>query len=370
MMTLNQEFWKNRRVLLTGHTGFKGAWISLLLENMGAQVYGISLQPNTNPCLHETLAPWSSQKTIICDIRDRKRLAEVVAEAAPEIVIHMAAQPLVRESYQTPVETFETNIMGTIHLLEALRSASDLAAILVITSDKVYANDNSGIAMTEDSPLGGHDPYSASKAATEIVTSSYARSYFSARGIPVCTVRAGNVIGGGDWAKDRIIPDLWRAYSNNKQVELRYPEAVRPWQHVLDPIYGYLLYIEKMTVKPYNLPPSLNFGPSTKITRTVLDIATRFTDVLAIQPLWTIKKQDELFKESKLLSIDSSKAKLHLGWTSTLDTDTSILWTCEWYKAYKDGTDMRQFSTKQINMFFDLVKANSYAQVKKIAKIA
>ncbi len=352
--TLNNNFWNKKRILLTGHTGFKGSWIALLLESMGAEVYGVSLQPNTDPSLYEILKPWANMTSVYCDIRDRERLAETVATSAPEIVIHMAAQPLVRESYHKPVETFDSNIMGTVHLLEALRSAPNLAAVLVITSDKVYANDNSGIAMTESSPLGGHDPYSASKAATEIVTASYAKSFFSDRGIPVCTVRAGNVIGGGDWAKDRIIPDLWRAYSNNQPVELRYPEAVRPWQHVLDPIHGYLLYLEHIILSPENLPKSLNFGPPTEITRTVLDLAERFSEALGAHSLWTTEKSEELLQESKLLSIDSSLAKLHLGWKAVLDTDSTILWTCEWYKAYRDGSDMREFSNKQIKAFFEL----------------
>lgn len=369
-MMLDLNFWKGRRVLLTGHTGFKGAWIALLLENMGAEVLGISLPPITDPSLYEILTPWTNLKSIFCDIRDRKQLAKIVTTANPEIVIHMAAQPLVRESYRKPVDTIETNVMGTVHLLESLLITSNLAAILVVTSDKVYANNNSGVIMTESNPLGGHDPYSASKAATEIVTSAYAQSFFANRGIPVCTVRAGNVIGGGDWAKDRIIPDLWRAYSNNQTIELRYPEAVRPWQHVLDPLYGYLLYLEHMVAFPHKIPLALNFGPSTEIIRTVLELAKRFSNSLEAQQLWAIENQAEQLQESIFLSIDSSLAKHHLGWRSMLDVDSAILWTCEWYKAFRDGKNMRQFSNEQIDAYSKLVQANFSSFDSKTTKLA
>lgn len=364
-MPLNQDFWKKKRVLLTGHTGFKGSWMALLLETMGAEVYGVSLEPNTDPSLYEILKPWTNLTSVFCDIRDREQLAKLVANADPEIVIHMAAQPLVRDSYDRPVETFDTNIMGTVYLLEALKNSSNLEAILVITSDKVYANDNSGTAMSEKSSLGGHDPYSASKAAAEIVTAAYAKSFFSNHRVPVCTVRAGNVIGGGDWAKDRIIPDLWRAYSNGEPVGIRYPEAVRPWQHVLDPIYGYLLYLEYMKLGPTNLPLSLNFGPKTKNLKTVLEIAESFSNALEALSLWKIEETEGLLQESKLLSIDSSLAKLHLGWSSALDTDLSILWTCDWYKAYKYGADMREFSKNQIKLFFELLQNAETHETKK-----
>lgn len=357
-MALNLNFWKGRRVLLTGHTGFKGAWLTLLLENMGAEVLGVSLPPITDPNLYEILTPWTNLKSIFCDIRDHKQLSEIVTTANPEIVIHMAAQPLVRESYHKPLDTIETNVMGTVHLLDSLLLTSGLAAILVVTSDKVYANNNSAVVMTEASPLGGHDPYSGSKAATEIVTSAYAQSFFSTRGIPVCTARAGNVIGGGDWAKDRIIPDLWRAYSSNKTLKLRYPESVRPWQHVLDPLHGYLLYLEYMVTAPHKIPQALNFGPSTETIRTVLDLAKRFANSLGAEKLWVMEDQVEHLRESIFLSIDSSLARHHLGWKPMLDVDSAILWTCEWYKAFWNGKDMRQFSHEQIDAYLKLVKAN------------
>lgn len=368
--SLNTDFWKGRRVLLTGHTGFKGVWMTLLLEHMGAEVVGISLPPNTEPNLYEMLIPWTNLRSIFCDIRDRKKLAEIVIASNPEIVIHMAAQPLVRESYQTPVETIETNVMGTINLLESLRNISNLEAILVITSDKVYANNNSNVSMTENSALGGHDPYSASKAATEIVTAAYADSFFSDRGVPVCTARAGNVIGGGDWAKDRIIPDLWRAYSDGLKVELRHPNSVRPWQHVLDPLYGYLLYVEHIVSSPHKAVRALNFGPSTEIIRTVLDVAKSFANALGIQDLWTIAKPDEKLQESTFLSIDSSLAKLHLGWSPVLDVDNAILWTCNWYNEFRNGMDMREFSNSQIDSYFKLARDHLPLINSKITKIS
>jgi CDP-glucose 4,6-dehydratase len=354
-MLINNAFWKKRRVLLTGHTGFKGSWIALLLERLEAEVTGVSLPPQTNPNHYEIVKPWTNMTSIFCDIRDHKRLLEIVKTADPEIVIHMAAQPLVIESYHSPVDTIETNVMGTIYLLEALKSISNLLAALVITSDKVYANNNSGIPMTETSPLGGYDPYSASKAATEILTSAYSQSFFTSHQIPVYTARAGNVIGGGDWAKNRIIPDLWRAYVNDQPVELRHPEAVRPWQHVLDPLLGYLLYIENMVSNPHNIPQALNFGPSYETIRTVLNVAERFSKSLGAQNLWTIKKSDEYLKESKLLTIDSSLSKDSLGWQSMLNVDTAIDWTCDWYKAFGNGENMRRFSSKQIDAFLKLL---------------
>src|SRR5262245_12628031 len=223
IQSLDAKCWRGKRVLLTGHTGFKGSWMALLLNFLGARVVGLSLDPGTRPNMYEILSPWQNLKSLRCDIRDREALWRAVDEARPEIVIHMAAQSLVRESYGDPLGTIGTNVFGTVNLLEVLRQVPDLAALLVVTSDKVYRNREGGFVFAESDPLGGHDPYSASKAAVEILTSAYARSFYDGRGIPVCTARAGNVIGGGDWAPDRLIPDLWHAFTSGRQVPLRNP---------------------------------------------------------------------------------------------------------------------------------------------------
>jgi len=350
---------KGCRVLLTGHTGFKGAWLALILERLGAQVSGIALAPDTTPNLYELLGPWPQLRSTICDIRDRQKLADTVAAIAPEIVIHMAAQSLVRHSYREPVATIETNVMGTVHLLEALRSVPELAAVLVITSDKVYENDDSGAVLSEAAPLGGHDPYSASKAATEIVCAAYARSFFDARGVVVKTARAGNVIGGGDWAADRLIPDLWRAHVAGRPIELRNPDATRPWQHVLDPLYGYLLYVQQAMERGAQTPRALNFGPPAEPVRNVLQVAERFADALQIPPCWTVGQPDASMKEKKLLAIDPTLARESLGWRPMLDVDSAIRWTCEWYKAFRDGSDVRAVAHQQIDRYFDLVRGKA-----------
>lgn len=362
-MFIKPDFWKGKRVLLTGHTGFKGAWTALFLEYLGAQVSGISLPPSTDPNLFEILFPQGL--TQFGDIRDKKKLEEKIESIDPEIVFHMAAQPLVLESYRDPYTTMETNIMGTVNLLEVLRKAPHLAAILIITTDKVYLNQNDPIALSESSPLGGDDPYSASKAAVELITASYAQSFFHPRDVPVCTARAGNVIGGGDWSKDRIIPDLWRAYLADMSLSIRRPQAVRPWQHVLDPIYGYLLYVQSM-IEPFSeIPHSLNFGPSTATIRTVLDVAKSFASLFNASNLYTVAGSDPRFSESEFLSIDPSLAKRTLGWRSILDVDTAILWSCEWYKAFQQKEEMRTFSLNQIRAYLEKVEVSAKKDRKK-----
>jgi CDP-glucose 4,6-dehydratase len=354
---LDPAEWAGKRVLLTGHTGFKGAWTALVLHRLGAQVTGIALPPDCAPSLHEVLGPWTGLRSIFCDICDRARLAELVRMAAPEIVIHMAAQPLVRRSYQDPVGTIETNVMGTVNLLEALRSSTGLQAILVITSDKVYENDESGAVLTEESPLGGHDPYSASKAAVEVLSAAYARSFFAARGVHVKTARAGNVIGGGDWATDRIIPDLWRAYSEGRPAELRHPGAIRPWQHVLDPVFGYLLYLQRALADGASLPPALNFGPAPEPTRTVLQLAEGFHRELGGPPFFIVGQANASMKEKDFLSIDATLAQKTLGWRPVLDVDSAIAWTSGWYKAFRDGQDVLTYSNQQIDAYIDLARS-------------
>jgi len=351
MSRLDPAVWKGRRVLLTGHTGFKGAWMLLLLQRLGAQVSGLSLAPGTEPNLFDLLAPWPGLQHHVCDIRDRAAVGAAVHLLQPQIVIHMAAQALVREAYAEPLQTVATNVMGTVHLLEHLRSIPTLSAVLVVTSDKVYENREAGIDFTEEAPLGGHDPYSASKAAAEILTASYRRSFFAGRGVALVTARAGNVMGGGDWARDRLIPDLWRAFSGGKPVFLRNPASVRPWQHVLDPLHGYLLFLQHCLNAPDTAPAALNFAPSREPVRTVLEVAERFAAPLGKQDLWTTDGASAALHESRFLSIDSSCAAQVLGWRAILGVDEAITWSADWYQACHAGQDMRAFSLRQIDEF-------------------
>jgi CDP-glucose 4,6-dehydratase len=322
----------------------------LMLEYLGARVTGFALPPDTNPSLFEMLSPWPALTSHIGDIRNTTCFREVITAAQPEVVIHMAAQPLVRRSYAEPAYTIETNVMGTVHLLEALRGVSTLKAALIVTSDKVYENHELGIAFAENAPLGSRDPYSASKAAVEILTRSYGYSFFACRNIPVATARSGNVIGGGDWSVDRLIPDLWRAYISGEQVILRYPDAVRPWQHVLDPILGYLLYIEHLTRHGYEGPLAMNFGPRESAVCKVREVAEQFKRIMGSEG-WQAGGADPNLKESGYLAIDPSLARETLGWESLLDVDNAISWTLDWYKACRDKQDMREVSLQQLVQF-------------------
>lgn len=346
--TVNSDFWRGRHVLLTGHTGFKGSWAGLWLTRMGATVHGLSLAPESDPNPFDTLADQSAISSRIGDIRDPEIVRAAVAEAEPEIVIHMAAQALVRRSYREPVETFETNVSGTVNLLNALRDAPNLKAVLVVTSDKVYENKEDGRAFREIDPLGGDDPYSASKAAAEIVTASMARSFFNDRNIPVATARAGNVVGGGDFSEDRLVPDLWRAGKSGIPVSLRYPQATRPWQHVLDPVYGYLLYLEKLAGGCGRR--ALNFGPGNAETLTVSAVADRMMDALGTAKGW-VQAEGSFPKEKQALTLDASLAGKAIGWVPRLDMEQTIRWTADWYRAYNEGADMHAFTLAQLGEF-------------------
>ena len=343
-------FWKHKRVLLTGHTGFKGTWLAVMLEQLGADVTGIARAPETQPSLWELAKP--AMPSHIQDIREQQALAALVKKAQPQIVIHMAAQPLVRRSYAQPVETFDTNIMGTLYLLEALRGVEGVESILVVTSDKVYDNRETKTAFDENHPLGGNDPYSASKAACEMVVKSYAASFFASKGIAVATARAGNVIGGGDWSEDRLIPDMWRAFEAQRKVSLRHPEAVRPWQHALDPLLGYVLYAEALAKKTV-LPPALNFGPAPEEILTVREVAERFAHILGVDALWEQGEVDATRKESAHLSIDPAMATLELGWKPRLGPQDALQWTGEWYLAYHNGEDMAAFTRAQAARYME-----------------
>lgn len=348
---LDAAFWRGRRVLLTGHTGFKGAWMGLLLARLGADVTGIALPAPEGPGLFRLLGAANPVRSRTCDIRDAAALRALVAEGRPELVIHMAAQALVSQGYADPAGTIAANAMGTVHLLDALRGLDGLRGVLVITSDKVYENREAGIDFAEDAPLGGHDPYSASKAAAEILTAAYRRSFFDARGVPVVTARAGNVIGGGDWAADRLIPDLWRAVEAGRPVVMRNPGAVRPWQHVLDPLYGYLLYLQQRVAAAAGLPDTMNFGPPREPVRTVQEVAERFAAALGVRDLWTVQEGGARMHESRFLSIDSRRAAQDLGWRTALPVDEAVQWTCDWYGAYRRGADVAATTARQIDAY-------------------
>ena len=345
---MNKGFWKNRKVFLTGHTGFKGGWTALWLSKMGAKVYGYSLKPPTKPSFF-LLTKLKNQisQSITGNILDFQTLAKVMKKIKPSIIIHMAAQPLVRASYNKPIETFRTNVIGTANVLEAARETSSVRTIVNITTDKCYENKERNKAYKENDKLGGHDPYSSSKACAELVTAAYRKSFFSKSNIGLSSVRAGNVIGGGDWAVDRLIPDFFKALDISKPLRIRYPSAIRPWQHVLDPICGYLTLAEKLHLKGNKYAEAWNFGPGIDNSRSVS---------------WIIEYLSTKFKrsnyelenilqphESKLLKLDSSKAKKQLGWKNIWDLKTTLNKTVEWYEAFYNSEDMRKISIDQIN---------------------
>lgn len=345
----NSEFWSGQRVLLTGHTGFKGAWLSVWLARMGAEVFGVSRAPETDPSLFALLGGLGLGGSAIVDIRDRAALAEVVAEVKPTLVIHMAAQALVRRSYRAPIETFETNVMGTINLLEALRTLSTLRAVVVVTTDKVYRNLEDGRAFREDDPLGAHDPYSASKAAAEIAVSSWAQSFFTDLGIPVVTARAGNVIGGGDWSAERLVPDIWRAIHGKEELLLRYPRATRPWQHVIEPLEGYLRYAEAAAAgRP--VPPALNFGPYPDDVLTVAEMAELMLAAAGAPKIW---RQDPApaAPEMRALALDPTRAGETIGWRPRLSSHDAIAWTAEWYGRVANGERAGALCLEQISRY-------------------
>ncbi len=346
-MPPDRRFWSQQRVLLTGHTGFKGTWLSLWLEQLGATTIGLALASDTDPSIFNLTSPHPSLVSRIGDIRDPSVVSETIAFARPTIAIHMAAKPLVRYSYREPIETISTNVMGTANVLQSLRNLEGLLAVLVVTSDKVYANPDSGRPFVEQDRLGGHDPYSASKAAAEIVTACFAESFFGKDGAPVATGRAGNVVGGGDWAEDRLIPDVWRSQVAGVPVTLRNPKATRPWQHVLDLLSGYLIYVEKLASGAGGVPRVLNFGPQQGDALTVMEVTEDVLARLGSSHGWQLA-QGAQPKEMQLLSLDASLARKALGWRPRLSGREAISWAVEWYVAFNKGADPRALCIDQI----------------------
>jgi CDP-glucose 4,6-dehydratase len=349
-MALDRDFWAGRRVFVTGHTGFKGSWLLLMLKALDAKVTGYSLAPPTSPAMFEMIDGASCCNHHIGDIRDATALAHAVKSADPEIVLHLAAQPLVRESYVTPLETYATNVMGTAHLLDACRPTPSVRTIVVITTDKCYENDGRPTGYVESDKLGGYDPYSNSKACAELVTQSYRDSFFRENGVGVASARAGNVIGGGDYADDRLVPDAIRAFTAGKPVEIRNPNAIRPWQHVLEPLRGYLMLAQELHSDRETYAKGWNFGPAPTDMAPVFQVLSTLsghwgdTSGFATQP-------GNHPHEAATLTLDSSAAARQLGWTPRLTLDDALKLTADWYRVAAKGGDILTISQHQINQF-------------------
>lgn len=348
-------FWRGKKVLVTGHTGFKGSWLTLWLQALGAKVTGYALAPDTTPNLFELARVADGIDSVISDIRDRHAVLNAMKAASPEIVIHMAAQPLVRESYATPVETYETNVMGTVHVLEAVRHVPGVKSVVIVTTDKCYENHEWEWGYRENEAMGGYDPYSSSKGCAELVTAAYWRSFFNpstyaTHGVAIASARAGNVIGGGDWATDRLIPDIMRAIMREERVRIRSPHAIRPWQHVLEPLSGYLLLAEKLYSEQSRYAEAWNFGPNDADARPVQAIVERLTSQWGDGASWALDG-DEHPHEATFLKLDCSKARNRLGWQPRWNLERALDEIVAWYKAAARQEDMRAVTLEQIDQF-------------------
>ena len=352
---MTPEFWRNKRVFLTGHTGFKGSWLSLWLQDLGAKVTGYALEPPTNPNLFVEAKVADGMHSIIGDIRDLESLQLALTDVRPEIVIHMAAQPLVRLSYDHPVETYATNVMGTVHLLESVRLVGGVKAIVNVTTDKCYENREWEWGYRENEPMGGYDPYSNSKGCSELVSAAYRSSFFNKsqygrHGVALSTARAGNVIGGGDWARDRLIPDVLAAFQQHLPVTIRNPHSVRPWQHVLEPLRGYLLLAEKLYNQGADYGEGWNFGPNDDDARSVGWIVEQLVNMWGGDASW-IQDSGDHPHEANYLKLDISKAKARLGWHPRLRLEESLRLIVNWTQARLEGEDVRAFSLGQIRAY-------------------
>lgn len=349
----SSSFWNKKKVFITGHTGFKGSWLTLFLTSLGAEVIGFSSHPPSIPNLFEQGNVAKECITIHGDITDYDSLFHALKQHNPDILFHLAAQPIVTTSYKNPIETFKTNVLGTVHVLEAAKHIDSIRGIINVTSDKCYENDGSGNqAFVESDRLGGFDPYSASKACAELVATSYQKSFFRTNTQKLASVRAGNVIGGGDWAEDRLFPDIIRAYLQDGTLTIRNKNAIRPWQHVLDPLHGYILLAEKLWTDA-KYAEAWNFGPLNEPNRTVHDVIQSIIN-LWNKPLTILSPPTNIPYESPILTLDSTKAVNKLGWTPKLSTDHSITWTVDWYKKYASGENIESFTRQQIDAFKNL----------------
>lgn len=345
-------FWAGRRVFLTGHTGFKGSWLALWLGRLGAQVTGYALPPSTNPSLFDTVLAGQPLESVIGDVRDPAALSQALRQSRPEVVFHLAAQPLVRRSYENPAETYATNVMGTVHLLDAVRACDTVRAVVVVTSDKCYENREWPWGYRENEPMGGHDPYSASKGCTELVAASYRSSFFQPdrhgrHGVALATARAGNVIGGGDWSADRLVPDLVRAFVADRPAVIRNPLAVRPWQHVLEPLHGYMMLAEKLALEGPAWGEAWNFGPHDADARPVSWVADRLCRHWGGTARWE-RDANEHPHEAHLLKLDSSKSRQRLGWKPRWSLDGALQNIATWHRAHLGGQNLLAASLAQI----------------------
>ena len=356
---LNREFWQGKRVFLTGHTGFKGAWLSLWLVDKGAVVTGYALQPSTQPNLFERVGLAQSMTTLTGDVRDRTRLLDAMRQARPEIVMHLAAQPLVLESYRSPVDTYEINIMGTVHLLEAVRNCEGVRAVVNVTSDKCYENREWEWGYRENDSLGGKDPYSSSKACSELVTAGYRQSFFNSaqyagHGVAVATVRSGNVLGGGDWAADRLLADCVRALLKAEKIRIRNPYAIRPWQHVLEPLGGYLLLAQRLYEAGTEFAQSWNFGPVQTDAKTVEWVVKTLCKLWGKDAGYEILQEGQGMREAQALQLDCSKTRRQLGWTPSWTLEQALVKVVEWTRAFQQDQDMRKITLQQIREYENL----------------
>jgi len=344
---IDPKFWEGKRVFLTGHTGFKGSWLGLWLQSMGAELYGLALAPPTTPALFNEANVGTAMTSTIGDIRDYSTVLAAMNASQADVIFHMAAQPLVRYSYQAPVETYATNVMGTVHVLEAAREVGSAKAIVNVTTDKCYENKDWVWGYREDEPMGGHDPYSNSKGCSELVTGAYRRSFFQTNGIALATARAGNVIGGGDWASDRLVPDILRAFENNQPAIIRNPRATRPWQHVLEPLSGYLLLAERLYNEGQRFAEGWNFGPHDEDTRPVQWIVERMVEGWGNGAQW----QQDVGKhphEANQLKLDISKARAKLEWQPLWNLSLALGKIIDWHRAWLDKADMQAMCLQQI----------------------
>lgn len=351
---MNAAFWSGKRVLLTGHTGFKGSWLSLWLQQLGAHVAGYALPPSTNESLFQLAAVGEQMQSEFEDIRNTHKLDELFETFRPEIVFHLAAQALVRQSYVEPLETYDVNVMGTVHLLEAVRRVDCCRVVINITSDKCYENKEWTWGYRECDPMGGHDPYSSSKGCAELVTAAYRSSFFEFKDgkqrVALASARAGNVIGGGDFSRDRIIPDFMAAIAKGNTLHVRFPDAIRPWQHVLEPLSGYLLLAERMWSQPAEYSQGWNFGPAPDDVRSVRWIVEKLSNYWDKPIPWETDDSPKPH-EANVLVLDSAKARMKLGWTPRWTIDEALCAVADWYRAYQGGKSMREIVLRQIEAY-------------------
>lgn len=347
---INKTFWRDKKVLLTGHTGFKGSWLSMWLKHLSVELIGYSLLPPTKPSLFEIAKVKDGMISIEGNILDLENLKKVIEKYKPEIIIHMAAQSLVHKSYENPHETYMTNVMGTVNLFEAVRMTKSVKALINVTSDKCYENKEQNISYKEEDRVGGYDPYSSSKGCAELITAAYRNSFFKKNNVAVASVRAGNVIGGGDWASDRLIPDIVRTIFDSKTLKIRNPNAIRPWQYVLEPLRAYMLLSERLWHEGEKYSEAWNFGPNDSDIKPVLWVLEHFISLWKDKVKWEIDKETKPH-EAQLLKLDISKAKKRLNWQPRWNIECALEKTVNWYKAYKEKKDMSEFSLAQIKEY-------------------